>query len=224
MVGTQSPLVFFSKSWSFLSSHLTAYISVLHLPRVVYHSITPHRSNHRSKPSANPTTSGWYATAVAPWRPSIKGEYCSSFSTTSEPDLHSNFKPPSPTFSSDCSFGAHANHLDQLWHSASRRLPSSLVTQKRSPRRRPQKGSDPISPTMDHFIEMCDLECWDCVVVYACFAPLICLLFTFHVYIHRLLPHEWHSYPHQACYLPWRFSSNLIVEFRDEISFMGARL
>jgi hypothetical protein len=36
---------------------------------------------------------------------------------------------------------------------------------------------------MDHFLEMCDLECWGCAVVYACFVPLICLLLAFHVYI-----------------------------------------
>jgi hypothetical protein len=40
-----------------------------------------------------------------------------------------------------------------------------------------------------------------------------------HVYIHCPLPHEWLWFSHQACYLPWRFSSNLVVESRDEIPF-----
>jgi hypothetical protein len=62
-----------------------------------------------------------------------KGEYLSSFSTTSEPDLHSSFKPLSPSFSSGCSFGTHANHLHHLWQSASRRISIiSSVTQRRS--------------------------------------------------------------------------------------------
>jgi hypothetical protein len=63
----------------------------------------------------------------------IKEEYRSSFSTTSEPDIHLSFKPPSPSFSSGYSFGTHANHLHQLRHLGSRRLSIlSLVTQRRS--------------------------------------------------------------------------------------------
>jgi hypothetical protein len=133
-------------SWpyKFFSSHFFHHDQVLTVvwpptymcPTCLVFSITPsppHRSSHRSKPSTNPTTSGWYATVVAPWRPSIKGEYRSLFSTTSEPDLHSSFKPPSPSFSSGCSFGTHANHLHHLWHSASRRLSViSSVTQRKS--------------------------------------------------------------------------------------------
>jgi hypothetical protein len=139
-----------------LDGRLTAYISVLHLPHVVYHSVTPHCSNHRSKPSANPTTSGWYATAIAPWRPSIKGEYRSSFSTNSEPDLHSSFKPPSPSFSSVYSFGTHANHLHHLRHSASRRLSIiSSVTQRRSLEEGHKKD-----PTQCHQTWLVFWRCW----------------------------------------------------------------
>jgi hypothetical protein len=45
--------------------------------------------------------------------------------------------------------------------------------------------------------------------------------FSFSCYIHRPLPHERHWFSHQACYLPWRFSSNLVVKSGDEISFRG---
>jgi hypothetical protein len=135
-----------------LDSRLTTYIYVLHLSRVVYHFVTPHRSSHRSKISANPITSGWYAIAVAPWWPSIKGEYRSSFSTTSEPDLHSSFKPPSPSFSSHCSFSAHANYL-HLRHSALKG---------------PQEESNPMWPTMDRFLEMFDSVGWTVAGLYVC--------------------------------------------------------
>jgi hypothetical protein len=95
------------------------------------------------------------------------------------------------------------------------------TSQKRSSRREPQEGVDLTSPTMDHFLEMFGSMCWTIVGLYVCFVFQFLMVLVFHVYIHRLLPHEQHWYPHQAYYLPWWFSSNLVVKSWDEISFKG---
>jgi hypothetical protein len=64
------------------------------------------------------------------------------------------------------------------------------TSQRTSSRREQQEGANPTSPTMDRFLEMCDSKCWDIATVYICFAPLLCLFLTFHVYIHHPLIHE----------------------------------
>jgi hypothetical protein len=190
-----------------LDSRLTTYIYALHLSRVVYNFVT------------------LTVVAIAPKPPPILSQVASMPSLLHHGDprkkesIARHFLPPLSQTSTRA-LNLHHHLFIQLLFQRSRQLSSfATFSVKRATRRIQPDVANYGSFSGDVWSRRLDCSKTVCLLVFQ-----FLMVLASHVYIHRPLPHERHWYPPQACYLSWRFSSNLIVKSRDEISFKGGRL